>query len=65
MYIYTRICTYVYTGEGKGMERREREGSREKEKEREKKERKRGHVSRHNTYETNGAGPWEALTAAG
>lgn len=39
------------------MERREGEGSRKKKEEREKKERKRGHVTRRNTNETDGAGP--------
>ncbi|KOC65016.1 hypothetical protein WH47_04606 [Habropoda laboriosa] len=49
---------------GKGVERREGEGlEEEREGKREKKERKRGHVTRHNTNETDGAGPWEALTA--
>lgn len=39
------------------MERREGEGSRKKKEEREKKERKRGHVTRRNTNEADGAGP--------
>lgn len=61
--IYICRHIHIYICKGKGVERMEGEGSRKREKEREKEERKRGHVTRHNTNETDGAGPWEALTA--
>lgn len=62
--IHARIYRRIHTRAGeRGTGRREGEGCRKREKEREKKERKRGHVTRHNTNETDGAGPWEALTA--
>lgn len=66
-YVWVHIL-YIYTckrkggwkgGKGEGLEGRERE----REGKREKREKERTHVTRHNTNETDDAGPWEALTA--
>lgn len=53
-----KLCTWKRGQKGERERAQERKGRK-----REKKERKRGHVTRHNTNETDGAGPWEALTA--